>query len=207
MSLATWATKPKDLKPLDRRGLVLFAARCAIRFEAWAPPDPEGLFLGALTRVVDFAFEDPIPQDRLRAMRRPLSDLGATACNRLESTDAPLGRCRDYAVQTLVTALDVAAAVDRKTQVSEAIRAAKLSGSIPAVWAHAGRVDVRVPKGTSSVDVVAEATWSAIRADIARVAAGVTTIESADDRVRALRDLGSPWEGTQPAWAIPPTGT
>jgi len=33
MSLRVWALKPGELKPLSRAGLVLLAARCALRVE------------------------------------------------------------------------------------------------------------------------------------------------------------------------------
>ncbi|NUP06286.1 MAG: hypothetical protein HOW73_09535 [Polyangiaceae bacterium] len=104
----------------------------------------------------------------------------------------------NYATQTLVRAID-AAGIDGAAPAKKAIiEAAKLSASIAAVLAHAGRIDVA--PGSSALDVACVAMWDAIRADIPVLAEASSTVEGADDRVRALRDCSPLWVGDVPRW-------
>jgi hypothetical protein len=82
------------------------------------------------------------------------------------------------------------------------IEAAKLSASIAAVLAHAGRVDV--PPGVDAVDAACVAMWDAIRADIPVLAGRQADLKNAEDRVRALRDCAPFWVGSAPGWARRP---
>ena len=58
-------------------------------------------------------------------------------------------------------------------------------------------------RGVDPVDLACGATWAAIRQDIAPIAAGITTIAAAKDRVRALRAVAPFWVGRAPAWSRP----
>ena len=80
------------------------------------------------------------------------------------------------------------------------IETAKLSASIPAVMAHAGRIVV--PAG-DAVEVACLAIWGAIRADVPAVAARLSDIAEARDRVLALRDCSAFWVDKVPDWASP----
>jgi len=131
-------------------------------------------------------------------LRRDLSDRGAMACNELATTNEPLGRCMNYTTQILASALDAIALDDASALKKEVIQAAKLSASIPAILAHAGRIEV--PSGSSAVDVACVTVWDAIRADIAAVANAVPAIERAEDRVLALTKCAPLWPGEVPAW-------
>ncbi|HEY6477888.1 MAG TPA: hypothetical protein VI456_15030, partial [Polyangia bacterium] len=81
---------------------------------------------------------------------------------------------------------------------------AKLSASIAGVLAHGGRIDV--PSGADAVDVACGAMWDAIRADLGILAGTISTLKSADDRVRALRDCSALWVGDVPRWATTQQG-
>ncbi len=201
MSLRQWAVKPGELRALSRSGVMLFSARCAIRMEPWLPSSATKVFAKELLFLVDAAFGEPVAVGVLRKRAGALSDLGASACNKLAKTDEPLGICMNYATSTLVTALEAATSDDRKDAVKVALVCAKLSASIPAVWAHAGRV--RAPAGVDPVDLACDAVWDAIRADIEPVAAHTADIEHAKDRVKALRAVAPSWRGRAPRWTKP----
>jgi hypothetical protein len=201
MSLREWAVKPAELRALSRSGMMLFCARCAMRVEPWVPKSATKLFAQEVAFVVDAAFAAPFDKGALRKREIALGDLGVTAFNDLKDTDAALGRCMSYATQTLATALDAATTDDRKVALNVAISSAKLSASIPAVWAHAGRVHAR--DGRSAVDLACTSAWAAIRSDIAAVEARLPNVERAQDRVKALRAIARLWPGRAPAWAVP----
>ncbi len=82
----------------------------------------------ALEHVVSAAFAPGRPQPRLA---RALADRGADACNR--ATDEPLGRCMNYATETLslaVAAADLQELAPLKKQI-------KMAAAIPPVVAAA----------------------------------------------------------------------
>src|SRR6185503_4319418 len=156
MTLRIWAIKPAELKQLPRERLLLLGARCAMRVEPWLPADAETTWSRGLEYVVASAFSE--------------SDWGAIACNTMSSVDEALGQCMNYTMQTLARAID-AASVDFGAPMKKVIiEVAKLSASIAAVLAHAGRV--KVPPGADAVDVACVAMWDAIRADIPVLAGG-----------------------------------
>jgi hypothetical protein len=197
VTLRIWAIKLGELKPLPRAGLILLGARCAMRVEPWLPPDTRALWSRGLEHVVGSAFSEA-DTGAAATLRRDLSDRGALASNALATTDEPLGRCMNYATQTLARAID-ATRLDGGVLMKKAIiEAAKLSASIAGVLAHAGRVDV--PSGAAAVDVACVAMWDAIRADIPVLAGTSSTLKGADDRVLALRDCSPLWVGDVPRW-------
>lgn len=138
MSLKTWAIKPGELRGLERDALLRLMTRFCERVAPWAPPGP--LFQKELKRLQRGDGTD------LRARVRALADAGAMACNRLEATDEPKGRCLNYAASTLSTALECLALPMGAPLKKQVILCAKLAASIPAVLAHAhepSRVDER----------------------------------------------------------------
>lgn len=181
-SLRTLVLRPGELRPLSRAGLVLLAARCALRCEPWLPPGAEALWRRGLGDVVAGAFT---PASGPPAWGRALGDLGARVCNQLDATDAPRGRCHNYAAQALVLAGEAAALVERAPLVKQVIVVAKHAGSIPAVLAHAGRVVA--PPGRDAVDHACETVWAAIRGDVGWVVGHEASIAGARDPVAALR--------------------
>ncbi len=184
---------------MSRSGLLLFAARCAMRIEPWVPDGATAFWSSGLRHVITAAFEPTTTTAAGTRLARELSDRGAMACNALATTDEPLGRCYNYATQTLVTAVE-ACGVEALPSLKKAIiTTAKCSAAIPAVLAHAGRV--RVPKGADPVERACVTMWDAIRADIAAVAAAVSAIERAKNRPRTLHACAALWIGTRPAWA------
>ena len=199
MSLRRWALKPGELRPLGRDGLLLLAARCALRVAPWRPPAAARCWRECLAFLVAAAGTTPVARREAVALARPLADLGATACTRLEATDEPRGRCLNYAAGVLSTAVEATAQVDRTALVRDVIEVAKLAGSIPAVLAHAGRVPARA--GQSPVDLAAGAAWAAMRADVAAIAAAAPAIVAARAPVRALAAVAPLWPGGTPAWA------
>jgi hypothetical protein len=201
MTVRVWAVKVGELKPLSRGGLLWLAARCAMRVEPWIPPGAESPWHDGLEHVAAAAISKPARSDVARLLGSELSNRGAAACNRLAATDEALGRCMNYAALTLATALD-ATALDAGPDLKKTvIDSAKLSASIAAVLAHAGRVRVR--KGEDPVDVACLAIWDAIRADIKALAEGTLELEVATDRLGALRTHAPLWVGGRPAWAVP----
>src|ERR1041384_6087854 len=198
MTLRLWAIKIGELKPLTREGLLLFGVRCAMRVEHWLPPDSKALWSRGLEYVLAAAFSEA---DRSAAapLRRELSDRGALASNQLATTDAPLGRCMNYATQTLAHVIDVTCIDETPAMKKAIIETAKLSGSIAGVLAHAGRVDVEA--GADPVDVACTAIWDAIHADVSVVAAASARLKGASTRVQALRDCAPLWLGEVPQWA------
>ena len=201
MTLRIWAIKLSEIKPLSRERLLLLGARCAMRVEPWLPPDTETLWSRGLEHVVASAFSESDPADAA-TLRRRLSDRGAIACDSMQSVDKTLGECMSYTTQALARAID-ATTLDFGAPMKKAIiEAAKLSASIAAVLAHAGRVDV--PPGADAVDVACVAMWDAIRADIPFLAGGRSDFKNAEDRVRALRDCAAFWVGRAPGWASRP---
>ena len=201
MGLREWAVKPGELRPLARSGLILLSARCAIRVESWLPDGAKPLWTESLAFVVNAAFEGPHPPADVVRRGVALSNLGALASNRLARTDAPLGRCMNYATGTLATAISTTSVDDRASVLERVVQAAKESASIPAVWAHAGRV--HPGDDVDAVELVCTTVWAAIRSDVAPVAAGLSAIEASRDRVHALRALAPLWPGGAPAWSAP----
>lgn len=187
MSLKVWALKPGELKPLDRDGLLIFTALCALRVEEWIPPEARARFTAALTAVVDHAAVGAAPPADIPARSRELSDLGATASHAKASVDEPVGRCHNYALLTAAIALELIPIADRPTIVKRVIVAAKHAGSIPALLANAGRVIA--PAGHDPVDFACTQFWDARRADVVRVAAQRAALRAASDRLAALRAL------------------
>ena len=80
-----------------------------------------------------------------------------------------------------------------------ALETAKLTASIFAVWAHAGRVRARRDPVTEAIEV----TWSAIRADIPALAAGAAIPLRGRNSVDALTKLAPLWPAREPSWARP----
>jgi hypothetical protein len=170
-----------------------------MRVEPWLPPGTDALWRKGLGYVATAAFDKPARSKAAMTLADELSERGTIACNRLEVTDAPLGRCMSYTTQTLATAieatnLDVGPALKKAV-----IDAAKLSASIAAILAHAKRIVV--PSGQDPVDVACLAIWNSIRADIPAVAVATAELEAAKDRIAALRKCAPLWVGRTPAWA------
>jgi hypothetical protein len=188
MSVKKWAIKPGELKPLSRSSLLIWAARNAMRTEAWRPPGVKSSWDAALRLLVARAFDDA-DRAKVKPLARDLGDRGADACNRRDGkpTEA-LGQCMNYATQTLGCALAATLLPDGPALAKALIDVAKYAGSIPAVLAHAGLV--RAPKGNDPVDVAALAMWSAMRTDLAACAA-ITAPLSAS-RARTLAPLWPP---------------
>jgi hypothetical protein len=200
MAVRVSALRVGELKPLSRGGLLLLAARCAMRVEPWMPPGTTTLWRKGLTFVAAAAFSAPTHSRDAAKLERELSDRGADACNRLDATDEPLGQCMNYATSTLGAAVE-ATALDMGAPLKKAVLdAAMLSKSIGAVLAHAGRVRGRLPRGLDAVDVAVLAFWDAIRTDIPVIAARTGELETAKDRVEALRKLAPLWTGRPPGW-------
>jgi hypothetical protein len=198
MSVRKWAIKIGELKPLSRAGLLLLSVRTAMRVEPWLPSGADPLWREGIDDLTKAAFKKPERSRRAMALARKLSDLGATACNRLIATDEPLGRCMNYAVLTLSTAID-ATNLDTGPELKQAvIDSAKMSGSIAAILAHANRVVV--PPGDDPVEVACLTMWNAIRADIPTVASVISEVEVAKDRVDSLRKCSPFWIDGQPTW-------
>src|SRR5258706_7434833 len=101
MSLRIRALKIGELRPLSRGGLLLLSLRCAMRVEPWLPQGADSLWREGLEYVTTTAFDEPARSDAAGSLARELSDRGAMACNWLQSTDEPLGRCMNYATLTL----------------------------------------------------------------------------------------------------------
>jgi len=191
-----WVLKPGEMKPLARSGMLLLASRCALRVEPWIPKNGKALWRDNLAFVVAEALAPPTDPKDAAKRARALSDCGADACNRLDSTDEPLGHAMAYAMTTLATAVE-ATALDERGVRKLVIDAAKYSASLFAVWAHAGRVKVR--KGQDAVEVSAKVVWGAIRHDIAfmNVLQARPPVKVADIRLPV-------WQGAAPIWAAPP---
>ena len=201
MTLQVWALKVGELKPLSRGGLLLLAARCAIRVEPWLPPGADALWHLGLTHVAAVAFDAPAPSKPAAKLARELSNRGAKASSLLAATDEPLGQCMNYAALALGAAVEATSLDGGSTLKKAVLASAKLSASIAAVLGHAGRV--RVPTGKDPVAVACVAIWDAIRADITSVAAASADLEIAKDRIRALREHAALWVGRPPRWASP----
>jgi hypothetical protein len=200
MAVRSVALKVGELKPLSRPGLLLLAARCAVRVEPWMPPGSATLWREGLAYVTTAAFSAPPRSKEASKLERKLSDRGADACNRLDAPDEPLGQCMNYATSTLGAAA-LATSLDMGAPLKKAVLdAAMLSKSIGAVLAHAGRVRGRRPPGLDAVDVAVLAFWDAIRRDIPGLAARTSELETAKDRVEVLRKLAPLWVGRPPSW-------
>jgi hypothetical protein len=105
----------------------------------------------------------------------------------------------NYATLTLAAAIK-ATSLDLGTPLKKAvIESAKLSASIAGVLAHAERSVV--PVGEDPVEVACLAIWNAIRADIPTVAAAASELNTAKDRVAALRKCAPLSGGGIPDWA------
>ena len=134
------AIKPGELKPLTRSGLLLLSARCALRVAPWVPPEAEAAWRDGVAFLALAALTAPTEARETAARARALRDLGARACNRLEATDEPLGRCMNHAMGTLAEAIDATARPRGPALKKAVITTARLSASIGAILAHAGRV-------------------------------------------------------------------
>jgi len=197
MTLRIWALKIGELKPLEREGLLLFGARCAMRVEPWLAPGGKVLWSRGLEHVVASAYSEADPK-AAAALRRELSDRGAVASNNLATTDETLGRCMNYATQSLARAIDVTCIDEMPAMKKVIIETAKLSASIAGVLAHAGRVDVQA--GGDPVDVACTAMWNAIRADVAVIVGASARLKSAQNRVQALHECAPLWLDGVPRW-------
>jgi hypothetical protein len=202
MSVRLWAVKPGEVKSLSREALLLFGARCALRIEPWWPVSAGPQSTEPLGFVLAAAFGKAPAAEVALARSRVLLNAGAKACNVLEATDGPRGQCINYAACTLAAVVEAAGMAERKAVVKATLEAAKLSASIFAVWAHAGRVPVPA-SGQEVVDHVSETVWQSIRADIAPLADALDALATAPDRAQALRALAPLWLGGEPAWATP----
>ena len=145
------------------------------------------------------AFDEPSAARAVPAGVRALRNLGAQACNRLAPTDAPLGRCMNYATSTVVAAVEATALPLGAPLKKAVIDVAKLSASIPGVLANAGRVPL--PRVGSAVEVACVEAWDAIRAEVSLMAEGPPRVEASRDRLDALRTLAPLWPAGVPAWA------
>ncbi len=199
MSLRAWAVKPGELRPLSRAGLLLLAARCAMRAEPWRAPGLDRGWRAGLAHLLAAASRPPAPPTAAaRALARRIQDAGATACNRLDGTDGEaLGRCHNHASNVLEVALEATSLQDRAL-VRALVDIAKLANSIPAVLAHAGLV--RAPRGASAIDAACTYVWDATRADVAALARATDRVIAARDRAAALRRVAPLWPGRAPAW-------
>jgi hypothetical protein len=198
MSVRAWALKPGELKPLSRAGLLLLAGRCALRVEPWVPPGAEEAWREGLAFVVDVAWAEPTDEQESLRRARGIRDLGARACNRLEPTDEPLGRCMNYAMHTLAESIAATAVPLGPALKKAVIDTAKYAASIPAVLAHAGRVDGHGARDV--VEVASLAMWDAIRADAASLARVTDRLGAPGDAVASLRELAAPWPSGVPEW-------
>jgi len=81
MSVRKWSIKISELKLLDRRGVLLFAARAAMRVEPWVPRGAGRTWKENLALVVDSAFEKAIRSTDMRRREVALSDIGAIELN------------------------------------------------------------------------------------------------------------------------------
>lgn len=180
--MRVWAIKPGELKPLSRSGLLLLAAR---------PPGAEAPWSDGLEHLARAASGE---RAGATALARELRSRGARACDQLAASDEPLGRCMNYATSALSAGVEAVALDARPALVKAVIDAAKMTGSIAGVLAHAGRVPASM--GVDPVELACTTTWSAIRADIAVVAAARTSLGS----VRALRELAPLWADGVPTW-------
>ncbi len=200
MSVRSWAIKVGELKRLSRAELVLLSGRCALRVAPWVPPGAEVAWGDGLAFVVGAALATPTDATAERA--RALRDLGARACNQLEATDEPLGRCLNHAAGTLAAAIEATALPLGPELKKAVIETAKQSASIPALLAHAGRVGGVGDR--DAVDVAGLAIWDAIRADIAALegaSARPTALGDAGDAIEALRAVAPLWPTGAPDWA------
>lgn len=195
MSVRMWAIKPGELKALDRRGRLIFAARCAMRVERWLPPKTSKAWNGALQLLAASAFGQPHASE-LKVFVRTLNDSGAIACNRLAQTDEPLGRCMNYATTTLALGLEATLLPDGPRFAKAIVDVAKNSASIAAVLAHAGRV--RAPKGADAVEFACTRMWNEIRADVPLIAAAIDSIATAANPVAATRAVAAVWQWEKP---------
>ncbi|MCB9564225.1 MAG: hypothetical protein H6708_27860 [Kofleriaceae bacterium] len=193
MSVRAWSIKPGELKPLGRDGLLVLAARAAMRVEGHAPASARAAWRDGLALVVGAAVRAPAGQAGAAALARRLRDARASACHRLAVSDAPAGACANHATCALAAAGEAAALADRAAVARAVIEAAKQAASIPAVLGHAGRI--RAPRGRDPVEYAAVTTWDAIRADVAAVAVALPAIARARDpcgRSGAPRRCGPP---------------
>lgn len=193
MTIKAWAVKPGELRRLTRGPRLVWAARCAMRVEAWRPPGVEADWDAGLARLVSAVAAAPGTVE-VAALARALSDRGARASNQRDGTAAEaLGRCMNYATQALAGALAATAVADGPALAKAVIDVAKLAGSIPAVLAHAGQTEA--PPGHDQVEFAALAVWGAMRADLAACA----TL-AAPATVAAVRALAPLWPSESQAW-------
>ena len=196
MSLRNLALKPGELKALSRSGLLLFAARCALRVEPclrlWWPDPPAGIRT-TWTRNLDFlvaaASTPRVP--RVAARSRSLSNAGAQAGRRFDSKDETRGRCLNYVFLTLSAGVETAALVDRAAAVKSTILTAKYSASIPAILAHAGRITTP----GDPVDTACGIVWNAIRVDVKLLGGEPPAMD-----LPALRRIAPFWPDPAPSW-------
>lgn len=193
MTLKLWAVRPGELRRLERGPRLIWAARCALRVEAWRPPGLDATWEAGLRTLVAAAFAEP-GAVAVAALARALGDQGAVACNRRDGTpEEARGRCMNYAASTLRGALEATALADGPALAKAVIDVAKAAGSIPAVLAHAG--ETHAPKGADAVEFAARALWDCMRTDLAACRSIVAPTTVAD--VRALAPL---WPSGARAW-------
>jgi hypothetical protein len=203
MGLAAWAIKSSELRPLSDAGLLLFAARCAMRIEPWRPAGMKRLWSDGLSVLTSAARGEPVAPEQATSLRRAISNRGAIACTDIQSSDEPLGRCMNYATGALALGIDATRTPNRAKRVAIVGMAAKHAGSIPAVLAHAGRV--RGKSGEDPVESACLFLWRAMRGDIpllARTEPHLLALGS-KSAVRALAAVGPLWPSRPPAWAQP----
>ncbi len=149
MTLKAWAVKPGELRRLTRGPRLVWAARCAMRVEAWRPPGVEADWDAGLARVVAAVAAAP-GNVEVAALARALNDRGARASNQRDGTaDEAVGRCMNYATQALAGALAATAVADGPALAKAVIDVAKLAGSIPAVLAPS-RSQLCMPRSSRS---------------------------------------------------------
>lgn len=199
MSVRSWSIKPGELKRLSRSGLLLLAGRCALRVQPWVPPGAEAAWSDGLAFVVDAACAEPTDPQGTLVRARGIRDLGARACNRLEATDEPLGRCMNYAMGALAEAIEATTLPLGPVLKKAVIEAAKQSASIAAVLAQAGRVGGCGER--DAVEVACLATWEAMRADVLFLERVTERLDDAGDAIAALRAVAPLWPSGAPTWA------
>jgi hypothetical protein len=81
------------------------------------------------------------------------------------------------------------------------IESAKCAASIPAVLAHAGRVEA--PPGRDPVDFWCAGFWDLLRAELPEAGgfAGALAAAAAPDRVSVLRAMHPLWPAGAPPWS------
>lgn len=180
MSLEQWALKPSELKPLTRAGKLRFV-RCALRAERWVPAGATDTFAAALAHVLA---DRPSP-----SLARELNARGVSAHD--AKSDEPSARCLHSATSAAREAL-LTLELDGPAFTRGVIGVAKLTASIPAVLAHAGRLTA--PRGEDVVTRSCVAAWDALRLDVDWLATAPTA-SLEELRARPLWKVAPEWAG------------